>query len=50
VGLVTSEVVLEKFVGTIHDDEKTVARGEDGWVVSDSASIDDLLETIRHRE
>ena len=55
VGLITLEDVLEKLVGAIHDehrhqDEEIVPRGEDSWVVSGLASIDDLLETIGRRE
>jgi putative hemolysin len=55
VGLITLEDVLEKLVGDIHDehrheDEEIVAQGEDSWVVSGVASIDDLLETIGRRE
>lgn len=55
VGLITLEDVLEKLVGTIHDEhrheeDKFVRQGEDSWLVSGSASIDDLLETIKRRE
>ena len=50
-GLVTLEDLLEKLVGTIHDehrvpDEEIVRRDEASWLVSGSASLDDLLETI----
>jgi putative hemolysin len=50
-GLITLEDVLEKLVGTIHDehrgpDEEIVRRDEAGWLVSGSTSLDDLLETI----
>ena len=51
VGLVTLEDVLEKLVGTIHDehrrqDEEVVRRDDANWLVSGSASVDDLLEAI----
>ena len=51
----TLEDVLEKLVGTIHDehrgpDEEIVRRDENSWLVRGSASVDDLLETIAHPE
>ena len=51
VGLVTLEDVLEKFVGTIHDehrrqDQDIIRRDAVSWLVSGSASLDDLLVTI----
>jgi len=54
-GLVTLEDVLEKLVGTIHDehrgpDEEIFRRDEASWLVSGSASMDDLLETIGRPE
>ncbi len=54
VGLITLEDVLERVVGTIHDEhrqeaETIVARGEDSWLVSGSTGLNDLLEVIgRH--
>ena len=55
VGLVTLEDVLEKLVGAIHDehrrqDEEIVRQDEASWLVSGSASLDDLLETIGRPE
>jgi putative hemolysin len=55
VGLITLEDVLEKLVGTIHDEHRTaeeeiVRREDNSWVVSGSASLDDLLETIGRPE
>jgi len=54
-GLVTLEDLLEKLVGTIHDehrgpDEEIVRRDKASWLVSGSASVDDLLETIGRPE
>jgi putative hemolysin len=54
-GLVTLEDVLEKLVGDIHDehrepDEEIVRRDEASWLVSGSASLDDLLEAIGRPE
>jgi putative hemolysin len=54
-GLVTLEDVMEKLVGTIHDehrgpDEEIVRRDDASWLVNGSASLDDLLETIGRPE
>jgi putative hemolysin len=54
-GLVTLEDLLEKLVGTIHDehrrqDEEIVRRDEASWLVSGSVSLDDLLEAIGRPE
>jgi putative hemolysin len=54
-GLVTLEDLLEKLVGTIHDEhrgphEEFVRRDEASWLVSGSASLDDLLQTIGRPE
>jgi putative hemolysin len=50
-GLVTLEDVLEKFVGAIHDehrrqDQDIIRRDAVSWLVSGSASLDDLLVAI----
>jgi putative hemolysin len=54
-GLITLEDVLEKLVGTIHDehrgpDQEIVRRDKASWLVSGSASLDDLLQTIGRPE
>ena len=51
VGLITLEDMLEKLVGVIHDehrrqDEEIVRQDDASWLVSGSASLDDLLEMI----
>lgn len=54
-GLITLEDVLEKLVGTIHDEHRRdegefVRRDESSWLVSGAASVDDLLEMLERRE